>query len=200
VNALFDHVLHNSPELIKIIRSVNQSEYGQVLLSAYKKIYENIMFSQQDILNTNIIGINPTVLQQEINGSEGLIYCNIYTEILSFSIFQLAKTGNGNKFIREVLRCDQNKMKKQLEDFIASSGDNSYDVYLKELIGYNEIDTEINNAINNKIDSENNKYHNIKKHVKILPTIIESSANQYDDSDHSDDNIENIIRIDRKPT
>lgn len=200
VNALFDHVIHNSHEFIRILKSVKPSDYNQVLTSSYKKIYENIMFSQQDILNTNIIGIPPSVIQQEINGSEGLIYCNIYTEILSFSVFQLTKSGNGNKFVKDVLRCDQNKIKKQLEEFISSGDCNSYDLYLKELIGYNEIDTEMNNNINNKIVPKNNslnvsKYQQIKQSVKILPTIIESSANQYDDSEHSDDNVENVIIV-----
>lgn len=194
VNALFDHVIHNSHEFIRILKSVKPDEYSQVFISSYKKIYENIMFSQQDILNTNIIGIPPSIIQQEINGSEGLIYCNIYTEILSFSVFQLTKSGNGNKFIKDVLRCDQNKMKKQLEEFISGGNCNSYDLYLKELIGYNEIDTEINNSINNKIVPANiSKYPQTKQHVKLLPTIIESSANQYDDSEHSNDNIENVI-------
>lgn len=198
-NALFDHVLHNSAELIKIIKSVDPTEYGQVLLSAYKKIYENIMFSQQDILNTNINGIYPTCIQQEINGSEGLVYCDIYTEILSFNIYQLTKSGLGTKFIKNVLRCDQNRIKTQLEEFITSAGDNSYDVYLRELIGYNEIDTEINNKINQKILINNSKFSNYnRRQVNTLPTIVESSANQFDDSDHSDDNVENIIKIDRK--
>lgn len=198
VNALFDHVIHNSQEFIKILKSVKQTESGQLLLSSYKKIYENIMFSQQDILNVNITGINPTVIQQEINGTEALVYCNIYTEILSFNVFQLVKSGNGVKFINDVLRCDQNKIKKQLENFISINKENSYDIYLKELVGYNEIDTEMNNSINKKINNDKNKSVS-NKTLKILPTIIESSANQYDESEHSDDNIENIIRIERKP-
>lgn len=204
VNALFDNVIHNSQDFIRILKSVEPNEQNKILISSYKKIYENIMFSQQDILNTNIIGISPSVIQQEINGSEGLIYCNIYTEILSFSVFQLIKSGNGETFVKNVLRCDQNKMKKQLEEFISDGDCNSYDLYLKELIGYNEIDTEINNNINNKIGFKNNsvnaiKHLQTKKSLKVMPTIIESSANQYDDSEHSDDNIENIIRIERKP-
>lgn len=204
INALFDHVIHNSQEFIKFLKSVEESEHENLLISTYKKIYENIMFSQQDILNTNISGINPTVIQQEVNGSAGLVYCNIYTEILSFSIFHNIRSkiiNGGEQFIQNVMRANPSKIKTKLEEFISKNNSDSYNIYLRELIGYNEIDTEMNNNININISKINNK--NTKQmHTKIktsLPTIVESSANKYDDSDHSNDNIENVIRIDRKP-
>lgn len=201
INALFDYVLHNSLELIKIIKSANTNDYKQIMFSVYKKIYQHIMFSQQDILNTNISGINPIILQQEINGSEGLIYCNIYTEILSFGIFQLVKNGNGLQFVQTVLKSYPQHMKKKLDEFL--DREDSYDAYLKELIGYAEIDTEINNQINHKLNPKqtSKRYFDFNNtSTNTLPTIIESSANMFDDSDHSNDNMENIIRIDKRPT
>jgi hypothetical protein len=194
VNALFDHMLHNSPELIKILKTDNSNgKQGSTLLSIYKKTYKNIMFSQQDILNVDISGINPTLIQQQINGSESLLYCNIYSEILSFNIFQLVASGHGQEFISNVLRSDQTKMKKPLESFISKANNNSYELYLKELIGYSEIDTEVNNKINNSLNTHNAL--RIKKHP--LPVIVESSANQFDeDTDVS--NVENVIKIDRR--
>ena len=181
VNALFDHILHNSPELMKILKTTDQHQ--NILLSVYKKTYENILCYQGNIMNLNISGINPTLIQQEINGSEGTLYFNIFIDILSFSVFQLIKEGKGEKFITDVLYSDQLKIKKLLDSFISQlQNDNCYDLYLRDLINYNEIDTELNNTINKKITNTN---------------ITETSANQFNEYS-DDDTVENIIIIDRK--
>jgi hypothetical protein len=144
------------------------------------------MSSQQNILNMEITGINPTVIQQEINGSEGIIYGNILTEILSFGIYNIIKTGKGISFFNNTLNVESTKIKKSLYDFISTHSTDSYDLYLQEVIGYSEIDTDVNIK-----EKENFKNTNA--------ILTDSSVNHFgEDSDESDNDSNNIIHIDRK--
>jgi hypothetical protein len=184
INALFDHIIHNSPDLIQML--IDNNLNGNLLKVLYKKIYKDVMSSQQNILNMEITGINPTVIQQEINGSEGIIYGNILTEILSFGIYNIIKTGKGISFFNNTLNVESTKIKKSLYDFISTHSTDSYDLYLQEVIGYSEIDTDVNIK-----EKENFKNTNA--------ILTDSSVNHFgEDSDESDNDSNNIIHIDRK--
>jgi hypothetical protein len=142
------------------------------------------MSSQINILNIN--GISPSTIIQEINGSDGIIYGNILTEILSYSIYSIIRnnTSDAMKFIKNVIHaCETNtydiNIKKFLFSFINKLSKNCYDLYLQDVIGYNEIDTEINKDINNTF-------------------ICDTSANHFSGDSSSSSDSENIIHIERK--
>lgn len=184
VNVLFDHVIHNSDDLIKMIEN-NQNSKGNIIKTVYKKIYGEIMSSQNDIINLNINGINPLSIYQEINGSEGTLYGSLLTEMLSFSVFSLIKNGNGKNFLLNVINSEYGKMKKNVYKFISALGEDGYYIYLQKLIGYNEIDTEIN--MNNM-----NNMNNIK-----TKCTSNSDNNYYAEETNvsSDDDFEEIIHM-----
>ena len=191
VNAFFDHIIHNSSDVIEIINdSIKKNgNAGKVLLSIYKKIYSDIMSAQSDILNLNINGINPTLLYQEINGSEGMLYGNILTEILSYGVFSLIRSGrdkknyknSGNYFIKNVLNSDLGKLKKTLYKFISNLREDSYDLYLQKLIGYNEIDTDVN----------------------MKQKLLDNNSNHFAEETNepsSDEDLEEVIHMERRLT
>lgn len=188
VNSLFDHIIHNSEELINEIRShiKNKKEPGQLIKLLYKNIYTEVMRSQQDVINLDIQGINPSVIYQEINGGEGMTYCNIYTEILSFAVYTLVKRGKGTDFIKNVLSKESSNLRHNLHEFILQLDVDSYDLYLREIVGYTEIDTEINLKEKEKFK----KSHEI---------ITDTSANHFCDGTESDDSdSENIIHLEKR--
>jgi hypothetical protein len=159
VNAYFDHIIHNSEELIKDLKNYGKCS-GEIFKNLYKQIYKNIFSSQKDIYNINIDSIHPIVVLQEINGSETSLYENIIVEILSYSVFNLIKLKEGKKYTKILSRAGSDKFKDSLNKFVKKIGDN-YTLYLQELIGYNEIDTELNmqiknvNSVNNSTDTGN---------------------------------------------
>lgn len=160
INALFDHIIHSSKDLAKLIEAniLDNNYLNNIIKTLYKKIYHDVMKSQDDIINLNINGINPTLIYQEINGSGGMLYMNIFIEILSFGIFSTIKKESGSDFIKNVLNGDTTKIRKLMNEYISKFDDNSYDIYLQELIEYSEIDTELNKQKINANSDEENKY------------------------------------------
>jgi len=187
ITALFDHIIHNSHDLIETIISDNANSNPNLLETLYKKLYKDVMNSQQDIFNTDIVGINPTIIYQEINGSEGMIYNGILTEMLSFGIYNIIKNGNGIEFFNKTLNVEPTKIKKSMHEFISMHNTDSYDLYLQEIVGYNEIDTEANIRENEKLKTTN-------------CIITDSSVNHFgEDSDsNSENDSDDIIHIDKK--
>jgi hypothetical protein len=121
------------------------NEKGDILCNLYKKLYKDIMSPFSDILNINIVHVNPNILIQETNGNEALLYTNLLNEILSHTVFQAIKKGNGNKFIEKVIRIRATTIRNLIHEFIAELNIDSYAIYLKNIIGYCEVDTELNN-------------------------------------------------------
>lgn len=182
VNSLFDHIIHNSSELIDLIKenTINDVSSGVIIESLYKKIYADIWGTHSNIFNLDINNISPNVILSEISGNESTIYCNILTEILSFAVYTLIKNGNGKDFIKNVLSQPSSELRNCLDNFIGQLHKDSYFLYLQEVIGYNEIDTEIHMKTKEKISNTN--------------AIITESGNYYDDNDDDDyeENTENI--------
>ena len=79
-----------------------------------------------------------------------MLHIDILNQILSFSIFSFIKgnSKNGNDFITCVLNSEPEKTKKLINNYISKFKD-SYSTYLEHLIGYTEIDTEVNKKIAN---------------------------------------------------
>lgn len=179
VNSLFDHIIHNSNDLIELIKQ-NTSQgkgSGEIIEALYQKIYVDIWSAQEDIINLKNISISPNVIMNEINGNESTSYCNILTEILSFAVYTLIKNGNGKDFIKNVLSKPSHELRQSLNKFISKLNTDSYYLYLQEVIGYNEIDTDLNTNTKEKLKNTN-------------MVLTETSANHFDDGDddctHSD--------------
>lgn len=152
LNSLFDHIIHNSPSIIQLMSNMEHNK-GSVICDLYKKIYKDVMSSFSNMLNLDLQYVNPNILIQETNGNEGILYGNILSEILAYTVYKSVKSGNGKKFINDVLLSNPNiSIKKLIHEYVANEQVDSYDLYMTELIGYSEVDTELNINEKNKYD------------------------------------------------
>ena len=208
ISALFDHIIHNSHDLIGLLtnNSQNDIQSGEIIETLYKKIYQDIWNSQSDIFCSNINTIDPDIIIQEINGNEGTLYCNILTDILSYSIYTSIKNGHGKDFVKNVLSSKSYELRSSLNNFITNLQIDSYNLYLQKVIGYQNnlvdrsgvrsVDELIDNSINDLTDDlvQSNIYTNSKKNIPInLPNktnmiLTDTSANYFDDGEIIPDN------------
>lgn len=183
INAYFDYILHNSKELVVDLKNYKK-KYGKfdgnIFKNLYQGIYRNTFASQKDIFETNIDLMHPVVILNEINGLESSVYENIIVEILSFNVFYLIKEKEGKKYIKILSSAGSTDFKELLNKFINKIGDN-YTLYLQEIIGYDEIDTELNMKIKN--DNSTNSSTN-------------DTANHFTDEKTPDQ--EEVFFVDRK--
>lgn len=178
VNSLFDHIIHNSDDLIDLIKQniINKLDSGEIIMNLYKKIHNDIWALQSDIVNLDIKTISPDIILNEINGNESTLYCNILTEILSFAVYTLIKNGHGKEFVKDVLSQPSHELRPSLNQFIGKLKSDSYYLYLQEVVGYQEIDTELNTKTKEKIKNT----HQV---------LTETSGNYFDDGEN--DNCDN---------
>jgi len=148
VNALFDHILHSQSQLVDMLKE-NPNNSMTILTNVYIQIFNTIMLSMIEIY-----GINQNVIVQEINGSEGLLYGNILSDILAYAIFTMIKNDNGTNFLDSVLKHNTLSNRNLLHKFISGVNKDIFDTYINELIDYKEIDTEMNIHINNVAGNE----------------------------------------------
>jgi len=134
VYSLFDHIIHCYSDIIlPEIKNENDIEI------IYKKTYSTIMNTTN--FNSDTYGISPTLLYQEINGNESILYENLLCEILSFSVY--SEIREGKDFIYEVLKNNINPIGFLINKFLRNRKTNSYIEYLENVIKYNEISTEM---------------------------------------------------------
>jgi hypothetical protein len=119
------------------------------------------MSNSKDILDIEINAIPPHIVVQMINGSEGILYGNILSEILSYTVFYAIKNGGGIKFKESVLQPTTRSFRELLNSFISTIDTDTYDLYLSEIIGFtledkDDIVTEDTNYFDDK-DSDTDK-------------------------------------------
>jgi hypothetical protein len=187
INSYFDLLIHSSKMLITALKDYGQYN-GHLLKDLYEQTFRNVMASQKDIFEINTKLIHPIVIFQEVNGMETKVYENIIVEILSYNIFAAIKNNNGKKYIKILSKAHMNDFKNSLDKFVNKLGDN-YNSYLKEIIGYSEIDTDANIKI-----KKNNHVVSTDMSVNGEPNIRQPSIHQPSIRQQS---YENIV-IDRK--
>jgi len=134
VNALFDYIINcHSNDIIPELKSDNDME--KIYIKIYKMQMETINF------NINVIGINPAILFQEVNGNEGILYENILCDIFAYSIYSEIKKGRD--FVNDVLVNNINSIGSLTRKFLSNIKSNSYYDYLEKVINYNEIATDM---------------------------------------------------------
>lgn len=176
IDALFDCIIHESTSMIDMINNAN-GNINQI----YCNLFEKTMVLHKNIFNTNIENINAKMIMQETNDYEGFIYQNIYTEILSFGIFDSIKKGNGYQFFNTIMNVNPTQIKQSLDKFKQTQNIDCTYMYLKDIEGYNEIDTEVNMEIKNT-----NNEHIKQPKQKIRSKRISKSIVNYFGSDSSD--------------
>ena len=121
----------------KIITFIKDNSNMQEI---YKKIFKNILSTKN--FNSDITGISPSLLLQEINGNEALLYENIFCEIITYPIYDEIMKGRD---FTEVLKNNVDPINTLTHEFLKHHSSHSYFEYLDKVINYSEIGTsEIN--------------------------------------------------------
>jgi hypothetical protein len=131
INALFDHIIHNSDEIITFIKKENNMQ------QIYKNIFKQVISIKN--FNTDISGISPTLLLQEVNGNESLLYENIFCEIITYAIY--SEIQSGKNFLEDVLKNNIDPINNLVHEFLKGHTEHSYFEYLDRVINYMEINT-----------------------------------------------------------
>lgn len=169
VNAKFDHLIHNSEPLLKIINLAidTKGNANDEIYETYKEIFMEIMEPVSDVFDSNIEHIDPTVIIQEINSSQGVLYSNLMNEIFAYATYWIIKYKSiQNKeivstFRKTLLDNGVDNYRELIRKFLKHSDDNCFSLYIKNVIKINmtnECPIEDNNyfeeANNNDSDKE----------------------------------------------
>ena len=127
--AMFDHIIHSSNSLIEILKT--DENPSLVINDLFKQIYFNVMSSQKDLINTDINGILPSIIIDVITNNECILYEQLVTHVLSYSIYYLIcdDNNNGKHFINKILQSNPDELRKNIYKFISDIS-NNYDKYI----------------------------------------------------------------------
>lgn len=162
VNAIFDHLIHNSADIIKILSTEDNKVI--VINELYKKVYFELFEPMKSILDININGINPSILNSIVTGGQGVLYGNIISDIMAYNAYLLLNRGKGDRFIK-ILSSAISPFKRSIKRFISELDIDYYQNYLKNYLN-----------------------------VDIKDIAIDTDANYYEESEEDEDEIINIER------
>lgn len=173
INAKFDHLLHNSEPLIEIISNAVKAkkDASYEILETYQTIYSDIMEPIGNMINTDIGSIDPIVIIQEINRSQGLLYSNLMNEIFSYATYWIVKNEltSVEKFRQILLDNGVDNYRELIRSFLKNTDINCFTLYVKNVL---------------KID--------------VVDDFVTEDTNYFDENiENSDEDIDEIISIKR---
>jgi Zn-dependent oligopeptidase len=130
-NVLFDNVIHSSSSFINNIKKVELEEIKNLFINLNSKIMEDIFGKHSNVLKYNNNYINPSVINNLINGNQGLIYGTILSIILSFTAYYLIINGRSGDFINKLLENKNYSYRKMIMEFISELNNDYYDDFLR---------------------------------------------------------------------
>jgi Zn-dependent oligopeptidase len=153
IYAKFDHLLHNSDDVINLLVQVaqNPTNLNQVdelkesvkntVIQLYQTIHREAFSSVSDIIEMSddmaLASIDPLAIVLEINGSQGLLYSNLMNEIFAYTCYHILKSGlkTPDEFRHNVLEDGITPFKDLISDFISVQGLNSFNLFLTGMLG-----------------------------------------------------------------
>ena len=151
INAKFDHLIHNSEPLLKIISVAieNKNDGSCEILETYKKIFAEMMNPVNDIFSDEINNIDPLLIIQEINNTQAFLYSNLMNEIFSYSTFFVLKNNNCiDDFRKNVLNNGVNNYRDLIRVFLKKFNINCFSLYINNVVKTTVIDDSITEDTN----------------------------------------------------
>ncbi len=133
-NVLFDNVVHSSSTFINNIKKVELEEIKTLFLNLNSKIMDDIFNKHSNSLKYQNNYINPSVINNLINGNQGLIYGTVLSIILSFTAYYLIINGKSGNFINKLLENKNYSYRKMIMEFISELNNDYYDDFLKKCL------------------------------------------------------------------
>lgn len=139
INAKFDHLLHNSEPLLEIIENSLKikNNADDEIIQTYQNIYKEYMLVVSDMIDINDVSIDPIVIINEINGTQGILYSNLVNEIFAYATYFIIKNDDKqkNEFIKNVLSNGVTNYRELIRNFLNKSSNIScFDIFVKNII------------------------------------------------------------------
>ena len=136
INAQFDHMMHNSEELInKIINSYNKNKTSPEIFQTYQNIFEELMQPIYLLYNIKIQHIDPLLIIQEINSFQGLLYSNLMNDIFAYGSYWIIKNKNyGNVFRSTILNNGTDNYRELIRNFLSTHNINCFTLFSNNII------------------------------------------------------------------
>jgi len=132
-NALYDHVLHNSPQLIIDLKKLELEQIKNKLLELNNDIFDDF-FKYNNIIKNNS-QIFPQSIYNLVNGNQGLLFGTILSYILAFNcIYLINNEKNQSNFLVKLLENKEYSYKKNILEYISKSDIDYYKNFLKNCL------------------------------------------------------------------
>jgi hypothetical protein len=217
ISAKFDHLLHNSDEVIQLLVNIvdnksNDSKTDEdvfivvrnTIIELYQTIYHESFAGVADILDMpediTMASIDPLTLVLEINGSQALLYSNLMNEIFAYACFHILKNQlkTSDEFRSIILEDGVTPFRDLISEFMNVPNLNSFNLYLTDLVGIAE-EQKSGMSITPHTDQTDMTYHTEDNAYDYVNTDYDSTFNHFDDKpmDTENDDRGSIIRINR---
>jgi hypothetical protein len=136
IDAKFDHLIHNSEQLINMIKLYKKRKYdvSGILKQTYQNIIQESIEPFSNILKNNIDHINPLSLVQEINNSQGFLYSNLMNIIFSYSTYWILKNNKSNNFYDLILKNSTDSYRHLIKIFIKNNDIDCFSLFEENLL------------------------------------------------------------------
>jgi hypothetical protein len=219
ISAKFDHLLHNSDEVIQLLVNIvdnksNDSKTDEevfivvrnTIIELYQTIYHESFAGVADILDMpediTMASIDPLTLVLEINGSQALLYSNLMNEIFAYACFHILKNQlkTSDEFRSIILEDGVTPFRDLISEFMNVPNLNSFNLYLTDLVGIAE-EHKSGMSITPHTDQTDMTYHTEDNAYDYVNTDYDSTFNHFDDKPMDetagDDDKGSIIRINK---
>lgn len=170
INAKFDHLMHNSDRLINMIAhaaEINNNDASDFILTTYQNIYKESFKPISNMMIDDVDFIDPLVMIQEINNSQGLLYAHLMNEILAFATFWIISHNKNKDFRNNVLSNGVDNYRELVRSFLQNIDTDYFTLYIQNVIKSDVLD------------------------------VVTDDTNYFDDNESGDSDKEEIIQIKR---
>lgn len=125
IDAIYDHLVHNSVKLIECIGNNKSSNLlTELYITVSKETFNNKMIKHE---------FNSLIINEFINGMQGYIYTKITNRILAYSIFNYIKTNPNSQIQNDIFNNGTDSYRKILKNF-TNNYSNGYKDFLQFLL------------------------------------------------------------------
>lgn len=166
IDAKFDHIIHNSPELIDILKEAekNNEDQGLIILKLYQNIYSEAMSNFDRMINTKIQYIEPRIIMQELNNLQGVLYSNLMNDIFAYVTYWSIKVKGRKDFRDIVLKNGTQNYRELIRNFIKRENTDCFQLFLSHIVEQSDHhQTEDTNYFDEKCSETEQDQSNITK-------------------------------------
>jgi Zn-dependent oligopeptidase len=136
---LFDKIIHESDDLMNILKVTKDSDLHLVILGLYNRCFSDIFNNHKDLLDMNDKNININVVNNIINGTNCIQYSYFLNLILAYNTYELLENDKNLNLFKSFLENKDYSYKKLIIDFMSNLDTDYYENFLIQCLGLNEL-------------------------------------------------------------